>query len=199
MPEQPDIDALLEEALELKWFLPVLVDAQAAPLVWADPAQRQGLLALQERALAIGAHLTTLASQEVLAIYGSTVTRWIYHVGRDPIAFFLSVQVDAPVFSRSPLDLPAHQASFVLGFNVLQQATVVLLRAIITSRSLLLHFSAVPDWVPQLPPLSSGRSRHGGHEEDMLELVRTSIPIGFTADALTRMQSVLDRLPRTRL
>jgi hypothetical protein len=52
MPEHPDIKVLLEEALELKWFLPVLVDAQAAPLVWADQAQRQDLLALQERALA---------------------------------------------------------------------------------------------------------------------------------------------------
>lgn len=39
MPEHLTIDALLEEALELKWFLPVLVDAQAAPLVWVDPAQ----------------------------------------------------------------------------------------------------------------------------------------------------------------
>ena len=199
MPEQPDIDALLEEALELNWFLPVLVDGQAAPLVWADPAQRQDLLALQERAHAIGAHLTTLAPPEILAVYGSTVTRWMYHVGRDPIALFLSVQVDAPAFSRSPLELPALQAQFVLGFNVLQQATIALLRAVITSKSLLLHFSAVPDWVPQLPPLSSGRSRHGGHEEDMLQLVRTSIPIGFAADAITRLRRMLDRLSGTRL
>jgi predicted ATPase len=125
MPEQPAIDALLEEALELKWFLPVLVDAQAAPLVWADPAHRQDLLALPERAHALGAHLS--------------------------------------------------------------------------SRSLLLHFSAVPDWVPQLPPRSLGRSRHGGHEEDVLQLVRTSIPVGFAADAMTRLQKMLDQLPGTRL
>jgi hypothetical protein len=49
MPEQPDIDALLEESLVLQWYLPVMVDAEAAPLVWVDPAQRQDLLDLQQR------------------------------------------------------------------------------------------------------------------------------------------------------
>jgi hypothetical protein len=196
MPEQPDSNTRLTEALVLRWFLPVMVDAEYAPLVWVDPARRQDVLALEHRALAVGEQITELTPPEVLAVYGQTVTQWVYHFGQDVIAFFLSVQVDAPAFAHASLDLKALQVQFVLGFNVAQKATVALLQAIVKSRSLLLHFSAVPDWVPQMPPLSSGRSRRTGHEDEILHLVRSSIPIGFTAEAMTRLQMMLDRLPR---
>jgi hypothetical protein len=161
MPGPPDIEALLEEALVLQWYVPVMVDGEAAPLVWVDPAERQDLPSLQQRMLALGTHITASTPLEIQAVYGATVTQWTYHMNRAPIAFFLSVQMDTPHFSLSPLELQAQQSSFVLGFNVLQQATGALLQAIIASRSLLLHFSTVPPGFLNCPRSAVGGAGTG--------------------------------------
>ena len=92
------------------------------------------------------------------------------------------------------LDLKAQQVNFLLGFNVQQDATITLLRAVVESKTLLLHFSAVPPWVTHMPPLKSGRSRDAGHEAEILRLVLSSIPLGFTPEAMAGLNRQLGQL-----
>jgi len=78
-----------------------------------------------------------------------------------------------------------------VSFNLEDGATISLLRSIAASQSLLLHFD-LPEWVKTLSPLSLDvRGRDYG--ACGLQLVRSSLPLGFRTDSVARMQVQLEQ------
>ncbi len=118
--------------------------------------------------------------------------RWIYAYGRDANAFFLSVVVKAGSFIRPDLTPQPYQGQFVVSFNLEDRATIPLLRSIAASQSLLLHFDPVPEWARTLPPLSFD-ARGRDYSARGLQLVRSSLPLGFRVDCVARMQAQLEQ------
>ena len=191
MHEHSTSDVSLESALPALMFLPVAVGASYGPVVWVESGHRPDLDELTERLVLIEKHITRLSEPELQRVYGRTVTRWIYAYGRNANAFFLSVGLQAGSFIRPDLTLQAYQGQFVVSFNLEDSATISLLRAIVASQSLLLHFDPVPEWVKRLPPLSLDM-RGRDYSTRGLQLVRSSLPLGFRAESLVRMQAQLE-------
>jgi hypothetical protein len=192
MNEPSGIDAQLVGALPALLWLPVAVGATYGPVVWVDGGQRPDIDELTRRLTAIEKQITQLGEFEIQRVYGRKETRWIYAYGRYANAFFLSVDVKAGSFTRPDLTLQPYQSQFVVSFNLEDGATISLLRSIAASQSLLLHFDPVPKWVKTLPPLSlDARGRDYGTRG--LQLVRSSLPLGFRTDSVARMQVQLEQ------
>ena len=191
MSEHSDIDIQLDTALPALLFLPVAVGSSFGPVVWVDGGQRSDIHALIRRLAVIEKQITQLGEFELQRVYGRNETRWIYAYGRYANAFFLSVDVKAGSLTRPDLTLQPYQGQFVVSFNLEDRATISLLRSIAASQSLLLHFDPVPEWIKTLPPLSlDARGRDYGARG--LQLVRSSLPLGFRADSVARMQAQLE-------
>jgi hypothetical protein len=192
MNEHSNIDAQLDAALSALLFLPVAVGATYGPVVWVDGGLRPDIDELTRRLTVIEKQITRLGESDLQRVYGRNETRWIYAYGRNANAFFLSVNVQAASFTRPYLTLQPYQSQFVVGFNLEDGATISLLRAIAASQSLLLHFDPVPEWVKALPPLSlDARGRDYGTRG--LQLVRSSLPLGFRQESVARMQAQLEQ------
>ena len=192
MSEQNTSDVQLELALPALMFLPVAVGTSYGPVVWVGSGQRPDLDELTARLALIEKQLPRLSEPELQRVYGQNVTRWIYAYGRFANAFFLSVSVQAGSFTRPVFTLQPYQSQFLVSFNLEDSATISLLHAIVASQSLLLHFDSVPEWVKQLPPLNlDARGRDYGARG--LQLVRSSLPLGFCAESLARMQAQLEQ------
>jgi len=197
MNEPSDIDAQLAGALPALLWLPVAVGATYGPVVWVDGGQRPDIDELTRRLTAIEKQITQLGEFGLQRVYGRNETRWIYAYGRYANAFFLSVNVKAGSFTRPDLTLQPYQGQFVVSFNLEDGATISLLRSIAASQSLLLRFDPVPEWVKTLSPLSLDvRGRDYG--ACGLQLVRSSLPLGFRADSVARMQAQLEQWKMTR-
>jgi hypothetical protein len=199
MKQQNQSQRVLAKALVLTSYMPIMVDTAYAPLLWADPRQEQEILNLAERARTIGKQITSLNFLELLALYGDIQTEWTYHYGRDFQVFFLSVQIDAPPSEKMLPPLAALKSSFVLAFDLRQQTAITLLKAIIASKSVLVHFSQVPSWVSHLPSLSTGRSFDEGHAQENVHLVRTAVPLGFTSESIQDPQTQLTHFSQAHL
>jgi hypothetical protein len=183
----------LDAALPVVLTLPVAIGYAFASVVWVDSNGRQDVLDLQARLSSVGAHLSQFNEFELHRIYGKTQVHWIYAFGRKANAFFLWIKIQVPSFERLWLTLPAFQAEVTISFNVDDPATVALLRSLVVSRNLLLHFDDVPEWVRQLPPLSSDQRRARDYGKRGQELVRSSLPLEFRPEVIAKMGVQLEQ------
>jgi hypothetical protein len=185
--------AQLDTALPAVLSLPVAIGTAFAPVVWVDATGRPDVQELQARLSSVGEHFSQFSEFELRRIYGKTLVRWIYAFGKETNAFFLWVKIQFPSFERSYLTLPPFHMEQALSFNVDDPATVALLRSIVQSRSVLLRFEEVPQWVRQLPPLSLDQRRARDEGSRGQELVRSSLPLEFRPDVAASMGAQLEQ------
>ena len=173
---------LAETALTLTWHLPVSIDQMMMPIVWVHTAHRSDLHELEQRMRTIST--MQQAPEALQALSGQATMQWIAQQRRQQPALFLSVRLDLPVSAEIDLPLAGQQVHFVLKFSPLQPATRALLKTMRQSQRLLLHFTPVPEWVRTLPP-HIRRGTKTGHEEEILDLVRSALPLSFSSGTLT--------------
>jgi hypothetical protein len=190
---QRALAAQLDTALPAVLSLPVAIGTAFAPVVWVDAAGRPDARELQARLSSVGEHFAQLSEADLRSIYGETEVRWIYAFGRKRNAFFLWGKIQSPAFARSFLTLSAFHLELAISFNVDDPATVALLRGVVLSRSVLLRFEEVPEWVRQLPPLSSDQRSARDFSARGQELVRSSLPLEFRPDVIAKMGAQLER------
>jgi hypothetical protein len=191
--QEQALAAQLDTALPAVLSLPVAIGTAFAPVVWVDATERPDVRDLQARLSSVGEHFSQFSEFELRRIYGKIEVRWIYAFGRETNAFFLWVKIQVPSFERSFLALPAFHMEVAFSFNVDDPATVALLRSIVQSRNLLLHFDEVPEWVRQLPPLSSDQRRARDFGKRGQALVRSSLPLEFRPDVIAKMGMQLEQ------
>jgi hypothetical protein len=192
MKNEQSIDELLRGALPVILYMQVTTENTSAPVAWADGTGRSDLRALTERLLTIGEQYARLDAAERVGIYGQCEVQWMYAYRADTSAFFLRVQVQMPAFARPFLELAAFQTQFVVAFGLNDDPAVALLRALADSRSLVLHFDAVPEWVGN--PLPRSRNVLGReYAEHIRQLLRTGFSLGFHHDTVAKMRVQLEQ------
>ena len=192
--EERNLASQIDAALPAVMALPLVISSVITSVVWVESEGRQDILNMQTRLSLLGAHFSQLNELELRRIYGQTGVRWIYAFGKQRNAFFLWIKTQVPSFERPFLTLPALQAELVISFNVDDPSTVALLRSIVGSRSMFVQFAEVPNWVRQLPPLSSGLRGTVDYGKRGKELVHSSLPLEFRPDVIAKMGLQLEAL-----
>jgi hypothetical protein len=191
--EERALAAQIDTALPAVLSLPVSVGYTFAPVVWVDSHRRPDVQVLQARLASVGEHFGQLNEFELRRIYGKIEVRWIYAFGKQTNAFFLWARIQVPSFERPFVRLPALQVELAFSFNVDDPPTVALLRSLADCRSMFVQFAEVPDWVRQLPPLSSDRRRAHDLGKRGQALIRSSLPLEFRPDVVERMEVQLEQ------
>lgn len=189
--EERALAAQLDAALPAVLSLPVAIGTVYGQVLWVDSHGRADVQALQERLSSLGDHFSQLYEFDLRRIYGKIEVRWIYAYGKRN-AFFLWARIQAPSFERPFVTLPAQRIELTISFNVDDPPTVALLRSLADCRTMFIQFAEVPDWVRQLPPLSSDQRRARDFGKRGQELIRSSLPLEFRLDVVARMVGQLE-------
>ena len=183
----------LDSALPAVFCLPVAVGYTFGPIVWVENDGRPDVRDLQARLASVGTYFSQFNEFELRRIYGKIEVRWIYAFGKHANAFFLWTRIQAPSFERPFVTLPAFQAELAVSFNLDDPATLALLRSIVASRTILIHFDEVPTWVKQLPPLKTDLRLTRDYGRRGKELIQSSLPLEFRPEVVAKMGAQLEQ------